>query len=243
MNKTEFMDLLRYYFRNISKADLEEILADYETHFEEGRQRGLSEEAICKELGSPKAVYEMYLNEGMLEERSGASREDRPLSDAAEKLAGTAGKLASGAETLAARAQTAWTRDIAPRVPGAAGTASSLLLRTAAFACFMLSGLILLATALVVYLLSGSFPMPGGFDPLPGLSLLTLSALAGTGFFASLSLFFLGREIRKYNPPKMTPPAGHGAAGSSSAPAEDPQSAPEGRTLPILETPAGAAGK
>ena len=52
MNKTEFLDLLRYYFRNAKKSEVEEILADYEAHFEEGKKRGLTEEAIAKELGS-----------------------------------------------------------------------------------------------------------------------------------------------------------------------------------------------
>ena len=54
MNKTEFLDLLRYYFRNAKKSEVEEILADYEAHFEEGKKRGLTAEAIAKELGSPK---------------------------------------------------------------------------------------------------------------------------------------------------------------------------------------------
>ena len=45
MNQTEFMDLLRYYFRRVSEAELQEILSDYESHFKEGKARGLSEEA------------------------------------------------------------------------------------------------------------------------------------------------------------------------------------------------------
>ena len=44
MNKTDFLDLLRYYFRNAKKSEVEEILADYEAHFEEGKKRGLTEE-------------------------------------------------------------------------------------------------------------------------------------------------------------------------------------------------------
>lgn len=69
MNRTEFMDLLRYYFRRVSPSELAEILSDYEAHFEEGKKAGLSEEEICRELGSPKAVYEMYLHEGMIHEQ------------------------------------------------------------------------------------------------------------------------------------------------------------------------------
>ena len=45
MNKTEFLDLLRYYFRNAKKSEVEEILADYEAHFEEGKKRGHREGA------------------------------------------------------------------------------------------------------------------------------------------------------------------------------------------------------
>lgn len=46
MNETEFLDLLRYYFRNAKTEEVEEILADYESHFEEGKKRGLSEEEM-----------------------------------------------------------------------------------------------------------------------------------------------------------------------------------------------------
>lgn len=44
MNETEFLDLLRYYFRNARAEEVKEILADYESHFEEGKKRGLSKE-------------------------------------------------------------------------------------------------------------------------------------------------------------------------------------------------------
>ena len=66
MNKTEFLDLLRYYFRNAKTEDVNEIIADYDAHFEEGKKRGLTEEAISKELGSPKDIYESYQSEGNL---------------------------------------------------------------------------------------------------------------------------------------------------------------------------------
>ena len=78
MNQTEFMDLLRYYFRRISEAELQDILSDYESHFKEGKARGLTEEEICRELGSPKAVYEMYLHEGMIHEKEGVPLPDAP---------------------------------------------------------------------------------------------------------------------------------------------------------------------
>ena len=50
MTREEFMDLLRYYFRNINQTQVNEILADQESHFEEGKAAGLSEEEIAREL-------------------------------------------------------------------------------------------------------------------------------------------------------------------------------------------------
>ena len=69
MTREEFMDLLRYYFRNINQTQVNEILADYESHFEEGEAAGLSEEEIARELGSPKEIFEMYQDEGMIREK------------------------------------------------------------------------------------------------------------------------------------------------------------------------------
>lgn len=54
MNETEFLDLLRYYFRNGKPEEVKEILSDYESHFEEGKKRGLTEEQIAKESGAPE---------------------------------------------------------------------------------------------------------------------------------------------------------------------------------------------
>lgn len=44
MRESEFLDLLRYYFRNAKPSEVKEILADYEAHFEEGKKEGLTEE-------------------------------------------------------------------------------------------------------------------------------------------------------------------------------------------------------
>ncbi len=69
MNETEFLDLLRYYFRNGKPEEVKEILSDYESHFEEGKKRGLTEEQIAKELGSPRDIYDSYQSEGVVDER------------------------------------------------------------------------------------------------------------------------------------------------------------------------------
>lgn len=70
MNETEFLDLLRYYFRNAKTEEVNEILSDYESHFEEGKKRGLSEEEIAKELGSPRDIYDSYQSEGVVDEKT-----------------------------------------------------------------------------------------------------------------------------------------------------------------------------
>ena len=94
MNKTEFLDLLRYYFRNAKKSEVEEILADYEAHFEEGKKRGLTEEAIAKELGSPKDIYESYTSEGVVDEKS---KSVRFTDDAKEAATAAARRTREGA--------------------------------------------------------------------------------------------------------------------------------------------------
>lgn len=66
MRESEFLDLLRYYFRNAKPSEVKEILADYEAHFEEGKKEGLTEEEISKELGSPKDIYDSYQSEYMI---------------------------------------------------------------------------------------------------------------------------------------------------------------------------------
>ena len=66
MKKTEFMDLLRYYFRHSDKKDLREILSDCETRFHQGARKGMSEDEICAQLGSPKNIYRYYMGKPVI---------------------------------------------------------------------------------------------------------------------------------------------------------------------------------
>ncbi len=199
MTKTEYLDLLRYYFRQVDDKRLEEILADYEAHFEEGARRGLSEEDISRELGSPHDVYETYIHEGIVEETESAETvsDKASGSGAAEKLGTAAGKIAEGADMAAATAQKAWNA-VKEDFPEKAAGASSLLLKVLMGAVYALGFLVLVTTALVLYLISGTFPAIGGLSPLPSLSPVTLAGVGGTGFFAGLALFFTGMEIKKW---------------------------------------------
>lgn len=193
MNKTEFLDLLRYYFRNAKTQEVNEILADYEAHFEEGMKRGLTEEAIAKELGSPKDIYESYAQEGMVDEKSKGSQ-----------LKDQAGKAASEA---AEKIGKTW-KEVSPKIPDAAESAAQLMSRLLYGAGIVLALLVITATILVLALLSIEFAPFPGIAPLPGLHPLTMISIGGAGLFASLSILFIGLEgskaLRSSSPKRET---------------------------------------
>lgn len=187
MNKTEFLDLLRYYFRNAKKSEVEEILADYEAHFEEGKKRGLTEEAIAKELGSPKDIYESYASEGVVDEKSKGVR----FTDDAKEVAKEVAKEA--ATTAARKAGEAW-EEVSPKLPAAAERAAHLTSRLLYGASLLLALILICATLLVLALISIEFaPLPGVM-PLPGLHLMTKLSIGVAGLSAALAIFFIGRE-------------------------------------------------
>jgi uncharacterized membrane protein len=177
MNKTEFLDLLRYYFRNARKSEVEEILSDYEAHFEEGKKQGLSEEEIARELGSPKDIYESYQSEGVVDEKS------RTLKDTAENVAKTAQETA----------EKAWD-GVSPHLPEAAEATARLTARLLTAAGIITGVIIVAATALVIALLSANFTPFHGMPPLPRFSTLTFMSAGGFGLFSALSIYFIARE-------------------------------------------------
>lgn len=183
MNKTEFLDLLRYYFRNAKKSEVEEILADYEAHFEEGKKRGLTEEAIAKELGSPKDIYESYASEGVVDEKSKSVRFTDDAKEAAQEAAATAAR----------KAGKAWD-EISPKLPAAAERAALLTSRLLYGTSLLLAIILICATLLVLALISIEFaPLPGVM-PLPGLHLMTKLSIGVAGVSSALAVFLIGRE-------------------------------------------------
>lgn len=64
MNKIEYLNALKDALRNVDIQIMEEIVADYEEHFQVGLENGKSEEQICEELGSiedlVKEINEVY---------------------------------------------------------------------------------------------------------------------------------------------------------------------------------------
>ena len=183
MNKTEFLDLLRYYFRNAKKSEVEEILADYEAHFEEGKKRGLTEEAIAKELGSPKDIYESYASEGVVDEKSKSVRFTDDAKEAAQEAAATAVR----------KAGKAWD-EVSPKLPAAAERAAHLTSRLLYGTSLLLAIILICATLLVLALISIEFaPLPGVM-PLPGLHLMTKLSIGVAGVSSALAVFLIGRE-------------------------------------------------
>ena len=183
MNKTEFLDLLRYYFRNAKKSEVEEILADYEAHFEEGKKRGLTEEAIAKELGSPKNIYESYASEGVVDEKSKGVRFTDDAKEAAQEAAAAAAR----------KAGKAWD-EVSPKLPAAAERAALLTSRLLYGTSLLLAIILICATLLVLALISIEFaPLPGVM-PLPGLHLMTKLSIGVAGVSSALAVFLIGRE-------------------------------------------------
>lgn len=66
MSKKEFLNTL-YNNLNLKKEEKEEIMYDYEEHFDIGIKKGKSEDEIVKELGDPKKVAKQYNVSELLE--------------------------------------------------------------------------------------------------------------------------------------------------------------------------------
>lgn len=86
MRKTEFMDLLKYYFRRSDKTDLKGILEDCEEQFRLGAKKGLTEEEVCAKLGHPKNIYRYYIGKPIVPEDnlSMTGSADAPAQEAPE---------------------------------------------------------------------------------------------------------------------------------------------------------------
>ena len=162
---------------------MEEILADYEAHFEEGKKRGLTEEAIAKELGSPKDIYESYTSEGVVDEKSKSVRFTDDAKEAAQEAAAAAAR----------KAGKAWD-EVSPKLPAAAERAAHLTSRLLYGTSLLLAIILICATLLVLALISIEFaPLPGVM-PLPGLHLMTKLSIGVAGVSSALAVFLIGRE-------------------------------------------------
>jgi len=60
MNKKSFMNQLKNQLKGLPKNEIDEILYDYDEHFQVALEKGESEEAIAATLGSPSIVAKQY---------------------------------------------------------------------------------------------------------------------------------------------------------------------------------------
>lgn len=60
MNRKEYISTLKFNLQGLPIDEVQDILSDYEEHFEIGISKGKSEEEITSELGDPKEVAQGY---------------------------------------------------------------------------------------------------------------------------------------------------------------------------------------
>lgn len=61
MTKFEFLQQLYDHLSSLPSSERDDIVADFEEHFQAGEEQGKTEEQICTELGNPYACALQYL--------------------------------------------------------------------------------------------------------------------------------------------------------------------------------------
>lgn len=60
MSRKEYLDRLKAYLQGLPLDEIQDILSDYEEHFDIGISKGKSEEEISRELGDPREIANNY---------------------------------------------------------------------------------------------------------------------------------------------------------------------------------------
>ncbi len=84
MNKIEYLNALKEALKDTEESVMEEIVSDYEEHFQVGTQEGKSEEQICEELGSINDLVD-EIKEAYQGERSKKDKEDENQTNSNDK--------------------------------------------------------------------------------------------------------------------------------------------------------------
>ena len=61
MNKKDFMNELYALLSPLDENERRDIMRDFEEHFVAGREKGKSDEQICRELGSPRQCASLFM--------------------------------------------------------------------------------------------------------------------------------------------------------------------------------------
>lgn len=62
MKKRDYLNLLRFHLKELPEVIINDIVYDYEMHFNEGLEKGKTEEEISQELGSPEEIAKEILS-------------------------------------------------------------------------------------------------------------------------------------------------------------------------------------
>ncbi|WP_298704352.1 DUF1700 domain-containing protein [uncultured Veillonella sp.] len=181
MNKEQYLDLLRYYFRQAKAEDVNEILSDYEEHFRSGYEQNLRDEEIIRSLGDPKQIYEAYLSEGIITERKGLLK----------------GDIADDLKDMFEKAQVEFQSNMKPQLPQYWQHASKAVFWTSGTIAYILTALCWFITLIITYLLSIQWQPFVDVAPLPAISMVTIVSLFLAGFGAGLTCLFIGQECFK----------------------------------------------
>lgn len=76
--KKEFLEKLESGLSHLSDAERNDILYDYEEHFQIGMERGETEEEMIKKLGNPSTIVAQYLLELEIRQEHFGSGEKKP---------------------------------------------------------------------------------------------------------------------------------------------------------------------
>lgn len=216
MRKTEFMNLLKYYFRDEDKGDLKGIIEDCNEQFRLGAKEGQTEEEVCSKLGHPKNIYRYYIgkpivpedNEKLADEASyeytvpqEPAPDYAPPSDYSQEQRtpyGPAGYPAPG-QNQRVNEETGkdfnW-NDSDQTVSRTAQAVASPFLDILGTLFSILSGFLYLGVALAILACIGISSLPSYFYtdllPLPTLSLMTMVCGVLAILFAALTATYAG---------------------------------------------------
>lgn len=77
MKRQEYLDKLELELRRQNIAKLQEVLADYNEHFEMGLAKGKSEEEIVDKLGDPVTIAKAYQAENLISQMQESPVQDQ----------------------------------------------------------------------------------------------------------------------------------------------------------------------
>lgn len=176
MTKKEYIDLLRYYFAHANKSDVEEIISDYEDHFQGGYEKGLDDDEIIKSLGSPESIYAEYISEGIVTERRGLLKGDL--------------------YAMMERGKESFKNSVKPQLPKILENTSKFVLVASSVVAYLITIAFWFLTPVLLFLLSINYQPFANIAPIPHLSIITTISIGATGFFAGLTTLFIGNECR-----------------------------------------------